>query len=204
MQTIRMRRRFQAGTAGSKSGPRASGGSAGFSIVEVMVAVAVLVLAIVGIVGSMLSAMALNRVNRETAIAQQAARRAIEEVSGIPFRETFAIYNANVGDDGGMSVPERGPDFVVAGLQPQVGDPDGMCGRIMFPVVVDLAGNEELREDVFDVGWSMPRNLDNNLTWPDTDDKAGTYIILPVRVRVEWVGVTGNRAIELETMLSWR
>lgn len=201
MQTRRMRRRNPSVDARNARGQLASHGSSGFTIVEVMVAVVVLVIAIVGIVGAMLSAMALNRVNRETAIAQQAARRAIEEVSGVPFREAFRIYNNNVGD-GGLSMPERGGDFPVLGLQTQVGDPDGMCGRIVFPVD-GAPGAETLNELVVDPGLGMPRDLDM-LNGIDNNDHTLDYVVLPVRVLVEWRGVSGNRSIELETMMSWQ
>lgn len=177
-------------------------GQAGFTIVEVMVAVTVLVIAVVGIVGSMLSSMALNRVNRETAIAQQAARRVMEEVSGVPFRDAFVMYNTVVGDDAGSDLPERGPDFVVNGLQAQLADADGLCGRIEFPVVDDGMGSIRLREDVVDAGLGMPADLNGD--GDAVDDVTNDYRLLPVRVLVEWRGVSGNRSIELESMLSFR
>lgn len=204
MRTMRKHRLGMpvAGQARGRRSPRVA--SAGFTIVEVMVAVLVLVIAIVGIVGSMLSAMALNRVNRETAIAQQAVRRVIEELSGVPFRETFALYNTVAGDDAGMSMAERGSGFVVNGLQPQTGDADGLCGRIEFPIVDAGGGAVELREDVVDVGLSMPGDIDGDTNVGETADMSGTYRMLPVRVLVEWRGVSGDRSIELETMLSQR
>lgn len=187
------------GTGGGR-GRRAS--EAGFTIVEVMVAVTVLVIAIVGIVGSMLSAMALNRVNRETAIAQQAVRRTMEQIGGVPFRDAFALYNTDLGDDAGLSLLARGPNFVVEGLQAQDGDLDGFCGRIEFPVFDDGAGLVELREDVEDSGLGMPQDLDG--VSPGPANVSTTYRLLPVRVLVEWRGVSGNRSIELESMLSAR
>jgi hypothetical protein len=176
---------------------------AGFTIVEVMVAVTVLVIAIVGIVGSMLSAMALNRVNRETAIAQQAVRRTMEQIGGVPFDDAFALYNTDLGDDAGLGLLARGPNFVVDGLQAQDGDLDGFCGRIEFPVFDDGAGLVELREDVADGGLGMPQDLDGSGAVTALD-VSGTYDLLPVRVLVEWRGVSGNRSIELESMLSER
>lgn len=178
-------------------------GRAGFTLVEVMVAVTVLVIAIVGIVGSMLSAMALNRVNRETAIAQQAARRMLETVAGVEFRDCFEVFNTEAGDTE-AGVDERGPSFVVAGLEPQLADADGVCGRIEFPVVEDGFGGANLQEDVVDVGLGMPFDLNGNNLIDNGADLSDTYRLLPVRVLVEWRGVTGNRSIELESMLSQR
>jgi hypothetical protein len=191
--------------AGGTRGPRSFRvGTAGFTIVEVMVAVVVLVIAIVGIVISMLSAMALNRVNRETAIAQQAARRMIETVSGVPFRDCYTLYNTVLGDYGGVDFPEFGPGFAVVGLQPQVGDADGLCGRIVFPEVDDGFGNIELREDVIDAGLGMPGDIDGDGAPNEPGDMSADYRLLPVRVLVEWRGVSGNRSIELESMMSQR
>lgn len=178
-------------------------GNAGFTMVEVMVAVLVLVIAIVGIVGSMLSAMALNRVNRETAIAQQAVRLTMEQVAGVPFREAFALYNTDLGDDAGLSLLARGPNFGVDGLEAQDGDLDGFCGRIEFPVFDDGAGIVELREDVDDPGLGMPQDL-GGAPGVTNDDLADDYRLLPVRVLVEWRGVSGDRSIELESMMSSR
>lgn len=202
---MRTMRKHRLGTpvSGSARGRRSrTSGRSGFTIIEVMVAVTVLVIAVVGIVGSMLSSMALNRVNRETAIAQQAARRMMEEVSGVPFRDTFVIYNTVVGDDGAASMPERGADFAVLGLQPQNGDPDGMCGRIVFPVFDNGMGLIQVSENVVDVGLAMPADLNGD--GDTTDTFTADYRLLPVRVLVEWRGVSGNRSIELESMLSQR
>jgi len=182
---------------------RPARGRAGFSLVEVLIAAVILAVAITGISGSILSAMALNRVNRDTALAQQAARRAMEELSGVPFAEVFACYNANAGDDLGLTVPARGPNFAVAGLDVQDGDADGFCGRVLFPTTT-VAGWEQLREDVADAGLGMPRDLNGDGNPPDGLDHANDYVLLPVRVRVEWRGVSGPRQIELESMLSAR
>lgn len=193
------------GTAVDMAGPvgrRTPRRRAGFTVVEVMIAVVVLVIAIVGIVGSMLSAMALNRVNRETAIAQQAARRMIEQVSGVPFRDAYVVFNQQAGDDGASSLGERGPNFPVAGLQPQNGDVDGMCGRIEFPETEVVAGSFQLDESIDDPALSMPRDLNGNGS--AADFLSNGYRLLPVRVWVEWRSVSGDRSIRLETMLSNR
>jgi type II secretory pathway pseudopilin PulG len=184
------------------SGRAGAARRAGFTIVEVMVAVVVLVIAIVGIVGSMLSAMALNRVNRETAIAQQAARRAIEEVTSVRYRDVYVVFNQEAGDDAASETPERGPSFLVNNLQPQNGDADGMCGRIEFPEIDVGGGNFMLDESFVDAALGMPRELNGNLNPNETLD-AG-YRVLPLRVWVEWAGVSGNRSIRFETMLSQR
>lgn len=181
---------------------RAQRGRAGFTLVDVMLAAVVLAVAISGLSGSMLVALSLNRVNRDTAVAQQAARRAIEEIESRNFAETFAAYNGNAGDDAGLGSPAVGAGFAVPGIEPLPGDADGMCGRVIFPVQT-VGGAENLREDVVDAALGMPRDLNgDNLV--DAADHSADYRLLPVRIRVEWQGVTGPRRIDMETMLSLR
>src|SRR5688572_22818459 len=174
------------------------GKSKGFSLVELLVAATLIVVAITGIAGSMLSSMALNRVNRETAVAQQAACRALEELRSVPFREAYYVYNDIGGDNVVGPTVERGPDFAVAGLTAVAGDPDGMVGQILFPKVE--GEGEALREDAEDEGLGTPRDLngDNGI---DSLNHGGDYELLPVRVRLEWTGATGRRELVMETML---
>jgi prepilin-type N-terminal cleavage/methylation domain-containing protein len=177
---------------------RRSRRDSGFSLVELMIAVVVLTMAVAGFSSSVLSSLVLNRMNRETDVAQQAARRMLEEMQGEEFEQIFAAYNADGGDYAGAGA-ENGPGFAVDGLDLLPGDADGMVGRIEFPVV-DAAGTQELREDVVDAGLGMPRDLDG-LNGIDAADHAGDYQLLPVRVLVEWNGVRGARRIALETLL---
>lgn len=186
----------------TSKGSRRGGGAgdeAGFSLIELTVSIAILTVAISGIAGSILSAHTLNRVNQETALAQEAVQRALEELRARPFGEIFAAYNRVAGDDVGLSAGAPGSDFAVPGLDPQRADADGLCGRIEFPSVLNGAF-EELREDVVDEGLGMPHDLDASGA-PDAADHSGDYVILPVRVVVEWRGVRGDRRWAAETIL---
>lgn len=170
----------------------------GFSLVELLIAVVVLTVAVTGFSSSVLSSLVLNRLNRESDLAQQAARRMLEEIQGEEFEQVFACYNLQAGDYAGAGT-EMGVGFDVPGLDPLPGDADGLVGRIQFPTV-DVGGAEELREDVVDAGLGMPRDLDG-LNGVDAFDHAGYYELLPVRVLVEWNGVRGQRRIAMETVL---
>ncbi len=163
-----------------------------------MIAVVVLTVAVSGFSSSVLSSLVLNRMNRETDVAQQAARRVLEEIQGEEFDQIFAAFNATNGDYAGAGV-ESAPGFAVDGLDLLAGDADGLVGRIEFPTV-DAGGVLELREDVVDPGLGMPRDLDG-LNGVDGADHSGDYQLLPVRVVVEWNGVRGARRIALETVL---
>lgn len=177
---------------------------AGFSLIELMIASFVLTVAVCGVSGSMVSALALNRVNRETALAQEAIRRVMEEARGVPFPQIFAAYNSSAADNPPAPVVSPGRNFAVFGLEPQVGDADGFVGEVTFPTTV-VAGVEQLREDVVDAGLGMPRDLNGVLT-PGDDllNHANDYRLLPMRVRVSWRGVSGDRTMAAECMLSAR
>ncbi len=182
---------------------RAKRSRAGFALVEVMMAAVVLTVAISGLSASILVAMSLNRVNRDTSIAQQAARRTLEEIESRTFSEIFAAYNANVGDDAGLLSAALGANFAVQGLNPLPGDADGQCGRVIFPTQLN-GGIEQLREDVVDVELGMPLDLNGDLGVIDGLDHAANYRLLPVRVRVEWQGAIGPRRVDMETILCLR
>ena len=78
----------------------------------------------------------------------------------------------------------------------QANDPDGFVGDIVFPEVT-LGGVTSLSERVVDARWGMPRDLngDGVITGGAIPS---AYMILPVRVRIQWRGVGGNRSIELD------
>lgn len=170
----------------------------GFSLVELMIAVVVLTVAVSGFSSSVLSSLVLGRMNRETDIAQQAARRVLEEIQGEEFAQVFAAYNDALGDYAGAGA-EVGSGFAVDGLDLRAGDADGLAGRVEFPTI-DAGGVDELREDVVDAGLGMPRDLDGE-NGIDGADHAGDYELLPVRVVIEWNGVRGDRRMALETVL---
>lgn len=176
---------------------------AGFSLVEIVVAGLVLAIAVCGMSGSMVSAVAVNRVNRETALAQEAVQRQMELLQGTVFEETFRRFNTNPNDDPGGAGSAAGANFAVFGLDVADGDADGRVGQIEFPTV-DVAGVPQLREDVVDATLGMPRDLNGSGGTIDALDHSGDYRLLPVRVRVQWRGVAGPRTLTAEGMLAAR
>jgi type II secretory pathway pseudopilin PulG len=173
-------------------------GRAGFSMIETSIAAAVLTIAVCGLSGSVVSAVALNRVNRETALAEAAVRAAMEQVSGAQFEEAYARFNANAGDNPALGA-SPGATFDVAGLR---GDGGALPGTIVFPTIDD-GGGPELREDTDDPALGMPRDLNGDGA-VDAANHAGNYRVLPVRVTVTWRGVSGVRSLSLESMLCAR
>ena len=146
---------------------------------------------------AVVAGLRLVAVNRETAIAHQAARAMVERMQDTQFADVFATFNDAPGDDPGGMNTAPGSLFAVRGLNLQRGDGDGFAGDVFFPTVTDGAGNPALSEDRAEPRWGMPRDLngDGAVTAGVMPDR---YMILPVRVRVRWTGTGGDRQIELD------
>ncbi|HLF92765.1 MAG TPA: prepilin-type N-terminal cleavage/methylation domain-containing protein [Planctomycetota bacterium] len=165
--------------------------SGGFTLLEVMIALAVLATAVFGFISAILHTSRLNAANRETLAAMRGAERMIETLRDTDFDKVFASYNRVPSDDpppGYGTAP--GSDFDVEGLSPVPGDPDGKCGKILFPT--DSSGGQ-LREDTVDPDLLMPRDLDGSGTIDRVDVSAGCKI-LPVEVRIDGLGIQGARS----------
>jgi len=156
----------------------------------------VLLVAVGGTLGSISSFTVLSDSSWQRSVAYTAAQETIERMQAENFRDVFARYNTDPADDPGANAP--GADFDVEGLDVQAGDADGMVGRILFPV--DPATPTQLFENLVDDTFGFPRDLNGDGA-TDAADHADDYFILPVRVRVEWRARSGNRFIELETIL---
>lgn len=168
---------------------------AGFTLVEVLLAVVVLVLASGAAVSSLIASRNLNEVADERAIAREAIDSKIAEMRSNDFAQVFALFNDSAADDP-IGVTAPGANFAAGPLAAQFGDPDGLPGIVEFPTV---AGR--LREDVVDVALGMPRDLDvdGSITAADLSD---TYRFLPFAVRVAWRGVKGDMVLTQHYVLT--
>jgi hypothetical protein len=130
---------------------------------------------------------------REAVIAAEGARRILEVMRAQEFQDLFALYNAYPGDDPEGPGSGPGADFVVPGLTPRAADADGLVGKILFgspgPALSEQADYPEL---------GYPRDISGNGD-EDNDDHSGDYVLLPVQIRVEWVGAGGERALNVFT-----
>ena len=172
---------------GRRRGPCAT---SGYALLDVMFAASIMLVALGTVASTMTAGVGVGRSNREMAFAVGAAESAIESIASRSFDEAFACFNATTADDpAGVASP--GNFFDVPGLDVRAGDPDGFVGEILFP-----GGGVQLREDVQDVELGMPRDLNG-----DGDDLdavlPGDYVVLPIRVRIEWAGATGDRVLEV-------
>lgn len=157
---------------------------AGWTLFEAVVATLILLLVLAGFSRGLVSSSALERMTREQGIAREAAQGKLEELRATAFEEVLARYGAS-----------PGADFDVEGLRPRRDDPDGHVGAILFPVS-ELG---ELREDLELPRLGMPRDLTGDLEL-DGFDHSGDYRLLPVLVRLEWLGVS-SASLEMVTVL---
>lgn len=178
-------------------------GAAGFTLVELTLVVSMLMFAMLAMSRSLCASMQLTEVNRENALATDAAREMVEVLEGISdFSTIFALYNAWPDDDPGGPGSAPGAGFSVQGLQPAA-DAGGFVGEVIFPTAFGAGGRVELRENVVDAGLGMPRDLDGDgLT--NGADKALTYRLLPVRIRIRWEGSCGERSLDVCTLVADR
>lgn len=170
----------------------------GFTIVEVAVALFILVVGVSVLTASVMSSMSLSRTNEETATATAALQAKAEEIQATNFRDIFPSFNEVTGDDPGV-VP--GHTFEVRGLNLQKYDDDGFVGAVEFPSTFPDANTQALREDQVNRHLGLPRDL-NGDSFEDALNHAFDYVILPVTIRIEWTGVSGDREMELHLLLT--
>jgi len=170
----------------------------GTTTLELVFAVAVLMVGLLGYSRSLVQSVNLGQANREMAIATEAARRALEQVSSVPFDEAFARYNTDPADDPDGPGSAAGSIFGVVGLDLRWEDINGVQGEILFPT--DGGG---LRENVDhpDLGPGRDLNLDGVI---DAADHSTDYRVLPVLVRVAWRSGMRTNQIEMQTIVCER
>lgn len=165
---------------------------AGFSLFEILVAAAVLAVAACAVTAAMVHGMAVGAMNTETQEAQEAARKVIEDLSSVPVREVFARYNTDPNDD------PSGPKTAVGNIVSLVSSSGAtLDAEIIFPNAGDVS---QIREDVDDPVLGLPRDLNADSVVDDLDH-SHDYVMLPVRVRVTWRGVTGERSLDICSVL---
>jgi len=175
--------------------------TAGLTIVEVMIAMAVMAVVFVAISRSLVGSVKLNEVNRESALAQQGMNAILENLGGADFATIFRRYDSITSNDPALG-PSPGPDFAVPGLVALAGDADGQVGKIVLPEL-DTGFGVELREDLDLPELGMPRDL-NGDGIIDSADHSGDYRLLPVMLRLDWGGPSGRRSSVARTILARR
>ena len=173
-------------------------GEAGYTLLELMIALVVVTIAVGAISTSMASTSSLSRATEERGIALDAALSVMEAMRATDPQEVFVRYNQTTLDDPAAGA-SPGRYFAVPGLTVRPGDPDGFVGEVIFP-----GDGVQLLESGTDVELGMPRDLNGDgVTDPIIDliDHAGDYTILPARVRIEWEGQGGRQRVEMYTQV---
>jgi prepilin-type N-terminal cleavage/methylation domain-containing protein len=162
------------------------------TLIELMVVLAILTIALSMFSRTLVSSARLDPLNRETVIAGEGARSQLEAMRNNMFREIFALYNDDPGDDPDGAGTAPGSRFAVDGLEPLAGR--DYVGTVSFPVI-----DGALREDLEDDPLGMPRDLNAD---GEIDSGAHTddYALIPVRIRIEWQGRGGERQLDMYTM----
>jgi prepilin-type N-terminal cleavage/methylation domain-containing protein len=176
--------------------PRFSRATRGFTLLELVVVVAITLVALGQVTTSMLGISRLEPLNRESAIAMNAGIGAVQALRGAAFDEAFQLYNENAADDPDGPGTAPGSSFAVPLLDVIPGDEDGMVGQIVFPAVGD-----DIREDVVDAQLGMPRDLNGDGV-VDAMAHTADCEILPVLVRLQWVGKSGPRTMNIYSALT--
>ena len=178
--------------------------TAGTTLIELVVVMVIVAVAMSIYSGLTVVAGSSRAINRENAIAAEAVRVVIESMRNEQYRLVFALFNADPDDDPAGAGTGPGHRFAVEGLIPVPTSLDGLVGEVSFPALsFDDAASPgwQLRESFVDERLGMPRDLSGD-SMIDTDDHSDDYILLPVRVRIEWDGTVGPRSIEAYTMLA--
>lgn len=170
---------------------------AGVTLVEIVVVIAIMTISMGMFAQTLTASSRLDPIANETMLAAEGARVALERMKAEPFGKLFVLHNASPLDDPGGPGTAPGATFPIEGLAPATAG--GAVGRIEFPTI-----SGALREDSVDDKLGMPRDLNADGLVDSTDHKSN-YVLLPVRVRVEWAsqcGRAGKRSLEIYTMFS--
>lgn len=164
--------------------PRRHPSTAGFALIEFVIAASILMIGALGFLQLFAAATELNGANREGALAREEARRALTRLSAFEPREAvFAFHNDDPLDD-----PEGWPldgfilsGFEVEGLSPRADDPDGLVGRVIFPIdPITGAIHPDFQSSDFSVA---PALIGAGVS-EEVSTAYGT--LLPVAIRLEW------------------
>ncbi|MFT7661947.1 MAG: prepilin-type N-terminal cleavage/methylation domain-containing protein [Planctomycetota bacterium] len=175
-----------------------SNGTAGFTLIELMIAIMLIMVGLAGYLQSIIQSTATAEDSRRMAIATQRGRVIMESIKGATFSDVFATFNGDGADDPEGADTAVGENFAATGLEAAANDADGFVGQVLFPT----AGGAPtvLREDVANPTFGTPRDL-NGDGLADALDHSSDYQLLPVVVRMAWRTTKGTARLEFKTVL---
>lgn len=175
----------------------------GFTLVEIVVAMACLSIAITALCAAYLSAIRLDDVSQQSAIAAQNARRTLEEIPLENFSTLFSRYNADPSDDPGGAGTAPGSRNTVLS-QFWVSQRYSNFAGSSFPVT-------GIKSLPFDVPGHGTLHAIGRIEFPNY---SATHSLHEVRVRIVWKGPTeatppdvapdGTTFVEVVTLMTQR
>ena len=177
---------------------------AGLTLLEVTVAMPVILIAASMLASTLLAIAKQRTVARETVRVALAVQGAFERMRNERVADVWRLYNQEPFDDPNGPGTAPGAFFALPGLLPMPGARDGAVGEIRMPGVnvgTAAAPVWQVREDMVDTDLQMPRDLSGDSVM-DAADHSGDYIMMPVHVRVRWMGRFGPREFEMHTLLT--
>lgn len=159
----------------------------GFTLVELMIVMAILVVAILGFVFGLGVSIQEVSASKQSYMALNAARSKIEELKGEKFRYLYTDFGpGSAGQTFAVTYEEEGKTFV---LEPQGG---GNGGTITFYT------DETSIPASFE--WETTYDLNGDGDSADAD-VSSNYKILPVMISIAWEDSYGARVEEVRTIL---
>jgi len=168
----------------------------GFSLIEVLVAIAIVVIAVLGLLAAMPLVLTLSRTSRETQIATSAIRSKLDEMRATRFPDPANPLAAHI-----LSVYTDPPNatFTVPGLDPP--SPAALHGRITF--LTEAQARAFAARDGPDPDADPDIHFDLDLDGLDDETEAPSpfFTCFPVRVEVQWSSDNQPRSVSVTTIL---
>jgi len=189
---------------------------AGFTLVEVVIALCVIVITLVGLIAGISYASRTNAVIHEDELAMRGAQKKIEEIRSYPVGMVWACFNKTP-DDAQFLNPvlawsptsayeEKASNmFVVEGLQSVDDDVNGVnwtnvTGMVSFPgdQTTNLVEITDPAHPMYDDNGT---DLNANHVMGESLTVGDRYNLLPVTITLRWKGITGKRTMTFRYLL---
>jgi prepilin-type N-terminal cleavage/methylation domain-containing protein len=169
----------------------------GFTLLEVMIAMAIATVATSILSTSVTSLLANTMTRQQRTIAAEGAMNCLEQIRSTPAELVFALFNSDPSDDPDGEGTGFGPLFSIEGLDPVLDN----AGNPLPIGTVLLPGNGAVLDESFDQPeFGLPRDLDGDLM-VSAGDCSDCYLVLPVTVRIRWQSRLGERSLEMSVLL---
>ena len=177
---------------------------AGFTLVEVLIALTVLTISVNGL-ASFFTAVPrmMDEAQRKRTVMDETLGM-YEELRGQDFESLFVRYNETTFDDPALGNAPGNQRILTETARALGSDPGRPASiSLFFPTPAGSPG--ELRENTVDPSLGMPRDLNGDGVI-DGLNHASDYVVLPVRIEVKWseAGVDRTHSETLTLSENWQ